>query len=638
MRVSAGVPLALAAVLSTPGPVAAQGLFRIRDYHGELGLHGSGTRELGSFRSFRSEQRARLFAQGTLGDSSVASFVLELAPGFSQSRGLGADAGIAAQDGRVLGFGTYLRLLPYGRLATFTVDVRRGVSTNQLAFAGERRVENRTLAVTLENRNPYLPFSLAYSTESRETDFISATGNRFGIRGTVHRSRFRASNSKTRLRAERRTWRDRISGVEQRTLEGSLDHRARWGKGSSLLTTLGFQRNRGDLASSQVGWSEQVHLQHTGAVWSNLGWRFRRSKLRGDVRSQRFANWAFSGQPRRNLSAGLSLALSSTRNSSSSTRSWAVSPRAGLGIRLPLRASLRLNGSVGYQRFHAEAIGDPVVFVVDEPHVVDETERIRLENLSVETMSVSVRNPSGSIRYDRGLDYELIEQPPFLDLVALPGGRITVGDTLLVSYRFLGDPTSDGTTVSTSYGAVLRVSAFQFHYRRSLRKPRGSTEGGPESLAFGFRDDVQFGVSFFFHTPLGTLTGTAEHSTLELARFRTVSTTFRTSLRNTISPTMWATVGATANRSRGRGTDQSVVQGTSTVQWVPGRGWTLRGTLGGWWWSRADGTRTYLIGGGLDAAWRVGLLEISARYSGNIWRDGSDRSREIISLGVVRRF
>jgi hypothetical protein len=255
-----------------------------------------------------------------------------------------------------------------------------------------------------------------------------------------------------------------------------------------------------------------------------------------------------------------------------------------------------------------------------------------LENPAVEAASVTVASSDRSRIFAVGVDFLLVESPPFLDVVVPPGGRIATGDTLLVNYRYRPFPETSDLSLLAAYGANLSFPLIRIYYRRSLRNGADDemnvqTTGTVGLASVRDRDDQVLGVGITRPTPVGTLDIIAERRQFEFGTaFGTTSHSIRGTLGVGLPGNAHGAIGANLNHTKGTdGLVQQVVSVTSSATWIPLPGLRLDGSLVAWKWTQ-NGRRRKTIGGVLDAEWRIGHTSVVLQYSRNQWEDENRRS------------
>jgi hypothetical protein len=107
--------------------------------------------------------------------------------------------------------------------------------------------------------------------------------------------------------------------------------------------------------------------------------------------------------------------------------------------------------------------------VIDEPHVLIDTEVTLLDNQNVDVSTIVVTDITRTIVYVENVDYEIFPRDTFTQIRRIPGGGIADGQTVLVSYTYF--TSFDDSIFSQSYGVSLELwSALTLFYRFSHAK------------------------------------------------------------------------------------------------------------------------------------------------------------------------
>lgn len=213
-----------------------------------------------------------------------------------------------------------------------------------------------------------------------------------------------------------------------------------------------------------------------------------------------------------------------------------------------------------------------------------------------------------------------------------------MGDTLLVDYRYRGDPQARGHSLGATLGATLSLPHVRLYQRRSLRRPGDVVPAGDLPARYGRRDEAIIGITTTLRTPLGALNGTGEWNRLEIPGYYPTTTSLNLTLRTVLAWGGQAALGIAGSRSDGTAGLQEVVRPAISVGASPLPGLRVKRDLGAWRWARAGAPASYVVGGGVDVLWNVGLTEFAIRYSRNWWGAEMLRARDFLSVSAVRTF
>lgn len=126
---------------------------------------------------------------------------------------------------------------------------------------------------------------------------------------------------------------------------------------------------------------------------------------------------------------------------------------------------LTLNTNFDYKVTDREG-GDVWILVSNEPHVLRNGEVTLLENNNVDLDSIVVTDASSSIVYVEDIDYTVELLGSSVRISRIPFGSIANGQLVLVTYRYLTDPSFDDAVFRQSYGTQLNLwNALSLSYR-----------------------------------------------------------------------------------------------------------------------------------------------------------------------------
>jgi hypothetical protein len=425
-------------------------------------------------------------------------------------------------------------------------------------------------------------------------------------------------------------------------------------EGSSSRSTIRFVQGTrsasGDIILSGAGdykhasWAERLRLQHTSRIGSD--YVFRKSWGRSGERAtgEQFISVAARARISSLFNATVPFTSRSTSGDGGSVNFLTLLPRVVFGTTLSQGASLSASASIGYERRRSDPSGDGWANVVDERYVVGPAGRIPLRNPWVDEMSVSVMDAGRSVVYDAGVDYWLAAWPPARDIVIPPTGRITAGDTLLISYRYQAFPDAQSDALRTDYGATLRIRGLRLYFRRSLSVAGGEDSGVTNQVpTAGFflddRDDQVLGISFGKAIGFGDMEILAQRQQFEHTAYRSTAYELRSSLGVDFREGIHGAFGGgVSHATNSVGRIDRMLSLTSAMTWVPTPTLRLAGTLGVWRWAQNE-RESKTVGGGLNVEWNAGLTSVELRLSLNKWDNAGKRSSNSrLSTFVSRSF
>ena len=132
----------------------------------------------------------------------------------------------------------------------------------------------------------------------------------------------------------------------------------------------------------------------------------------------------------------------------------------------------RLNLGYRYYRHRYDMNSAPVaVRVTMEEHILSDAMIVLLYRPYVVTSSVIVRDVTGTVIYQQGLDYIIIPRDNFIELQRIPGGLIAESQAVYVDYSALqpGDYSYDANNHAVSASLVLFERLIEIYYRGSFQ-------------------------------------------------------------------------------------------------------------------------------------------------------------------------
>lgn len=643
---------AAAGLVGLAFPAVGQTRLEVRSLGGELGF------EFGSIWLTRPQQTdaARRdywewFEVGLSGaalDDRFLEFRARLRPTLRQSRAAGP-LQFGDEDANQTGFDTGVDLLPAQPLSASFRAVRSRYTLRRESGL-DTRARLTDVSGALRFRNPYLPASVTYISRSQDEYWRSGATDPVSRTLALQTARLSAENRKTAVLLEHNALAERnTAGDEARANRFALDrgqlrHRLTWGKASALTSLADYLRQTGTVAFRRIAWSEEAHLQHTRTTASDLAWRLGWLTTPTTAVQDRVLRGSLGGEVLPSLPVRFTALSQSTQYRGGREHLTELRPGADYRTELPLGVALTAAAFVGYERYSLEPTADGWVTVAREEHLLGPSGRFLLDNPSVDAASVTLTSWDATLGYVVGLDYELVELQPFLEVVALPGGRIAIGDSVVASYRYQVVPASRTDAVTGSYSVGLTIKGLQVYHRQTVRNARGN--GATSSIApaqpVGYRlsdlNQTVVGVRLLARTAGGLLDVGAERTALRLGGYNLTSSQARGAFTLGLAQTVRWGIGGTASSSNGTGGMLRMLSSNSTLGWTPIRSLQLRATLDFWRWTQEGRRQSRFAGGGLEARWQAGLTRVELRYDHRSWRDATDRLDDLLTVRLVRNF
>ncbi len=627
-----GVVLAGCVLLAAVPRAQAQRVW-LSDAHVGLNFDGSwldyqlsaGERRLG-FREYASFELT-----GDVIDRRIFGFRASVRPAFAQRSSATVTQTI---DTRQFGFDANVNVLA-AKPVSLTFSATRTQGTTSGEFGTLSDFLTAQLRGRLAWRNRYLPVSLEYNQQSRDNSWRPATQNVIiRLNELVRTLRLSARNSKTGLLLERVVLDDRAGERDFTAYRATVDHALRWGKGSSLSSSLQYLDRAGTFPFERFAWAERLHIQHTQKLSTNYRYRFLDLETVGSSLTGRSASASFTYRILPTLSVGAQAFRQSSSFQTGRQVNYGAGPNVGFALDLPLGMRFSSGFSVGFERLNREA-EDGFASAVGEQHIIDDSERFFLDNPNPDASTVVVSSADRTVIFLAEADYRLVDIDALIEIQILPGSRIAIGDTVLVDYRYLVTPTDRHSYLLASYNSQLSIAGLQLFLYRTLRD--GQILEGP-GLGFAESDDSRIGLRWRRSARATTLELLAERRDYEVTDFRSISYLMRGAFSRALGERVNVALTASGSRSTAQQQRITLVSTNLVLRWIPASTLRLQTQIGTWHWTQQGAASERFIGGGVTAEWRIGLVDAVARYDHNRWRIEFSRVENRLSVQLVRRF
>lgn len=470
-----------------------------------------GTGELGGSADFRSRQTSLATAAlrdqefrwwiqipvaGSVLSPSLLSFRAAIRPTWQRR----LQAGVPDLRSRQLDYSGAVDLLARSPIS-FSVAAGRSSGVTSGGFGGDRSFRRGTLSATAGWRFQPLPLqATAWRTDTRD-DWRSGPDGapiRTGYRAKGFR--VSAANTKTALILTRTLNDDLFGTADYAAWAASASHTGRWGKGSRLITRWELERQAGIPSFQRRLWSEQLHLQHTNSVatdlhfqrsWNRLGTTGSRATTVSGAIATRLQPW---------LSTGISSTYSTAASGSARERTTLLTPRVGLDLRVG-SVVLHAGMSTGWERRRASG-ETQVLTVVDESHTVAGARAFSLGREQVDPATIVVRTRDQGFELLQDVDYVVVLLGPIVRLEFPVGSRVEDGTVVLVSYRYRVEGPLGSDAWRWDYEVSLLRNGLSLRHQRSLRRDArddplplegGSPEYDDRQTRAAYRRDTRVG-------------------------------------------------------------------------------------------------------------------------------------------------
>ncbi len=628
--------LATPATLLPINSVCGQGITILRP-SGELGLAFDGLwstnpTKVGGYRTFR--EWFRLDLAGSVYDPRLVNFSFDLRPYRAQRLYRGEPA---SPNGGEAGLGFRARINALSAApVSLSLAAFRSSDNNRGRFGSEIDYTSAGWGALISYRNPYLPLQLEFADRSRELIRRPRPGQLFSEDDVVRTWRLSARNRKTRIRLEHYTRDDQIFDRDFATNRADLGHLFRWGKGSRITSNFNYLDRTGYAPYNRLSWQQAVHLQHTWDVSSDIGYRLLSLRTPGG-RNESWA-WNVDETYRARHNLDLRAEFFGSRQRFDFGRESYYRVRPGLAYSESLPWQLHFSGalSFAYEWHDRETSAAGTVPVADERHVIDVSGRFTLNEWYVDESTVLVTSVDQVTLYEEGLDYRVVASEPITEILTLPGGRLALGDTVSVDYRYQVLPDAQANATVLDYNLRLQRGALSVYHRRSVQDPLDGAELESILLVRGF-DIMAAGIGYSPRLGRGSLSLLAEYRRNQARTYDFSNYALRAMVNLMLRPDVRWLFGGRTDFRRGGSTDFDLYEAESSVYWQLMPRLQAMAGLALWHWTQ-DGRRERFMGGSLGADWRAGMLIMRLRYDGGRWRDGYDRTESRLYLVAAREF
>lgn len=430
--------------------------------------------------------------------------------------------------------------------------------------------------------NDYIPVTFRYKDWKYKHNFRSGLTDRETRRDEHGRKlSLKAQSSKMTLSAGFTDLDDRRPDTNNdfQTVSLGFFHRFHWGTGSRLQSSVTYNDRRGFNPLELFRWEETAQIQHGEHFRSNTRISFQSQSGRTETDSTN-GMFALSHHLYTNLTTTFTAQATSWSSPVVKQKDW----RTGLDVRyrksdlMGVNVNLGLGGYLG--RVDRESRGG-FNEVIDEPHIVPVSGEVLLDRRFVIQSTVVVTDSSGTLVYEEGFDYELLSlSDEFTQLRVIPGGRISTGETILVSYLALNQPSSKYDTAAQNYSLFLGWKGFTFSFLYNILK--NDLISGSDSA---FLDEVkQSNVSLAYSRDFerGSLTLSADRRQVESDNLETLNYTFDQSLVYILTDRTRMRVSLTQSLNETDGRRQDLYQAHLSLIWKASRGFEVEPILRVW--------------------------------------------------------
>jgi len=411
-----------------------------------------------------------LTQKGYILDPGIAQFLLDIEPVYIGGR-IKSNTAKDDRNGNFLSYLIQLNLLR-GTPGPFSFDLSamRSSNLNTLALGSRFENEIELNSVSGQWRNSAFPMQFIYSQRSLKQEFTSSESSIISERDELLKTfTIKGRSSKMDLLLERQSMDDRVITRNQdyELDRATLNHKFMWGRNSQLRSRWFYFNRTGFNFNKRLTIVETADIQHTDTIFSRSIYSFN-SVAQTLETNEHTLESTLTHQLYSNLTTSARVFGSSlTSNNLDQTR-WRTELEGQYQKqKLFFGANVYAGLAVSYQETDRNS-SFGLAEVIDEAHVVTLGGMIILNRRFIVSATILVTSADGTLVFTEGADYIVFDVTDDLtQLQVVPGGRISTGDTILVSYKLQVLPSQEFSTTFTRIRLGFNLGWMNFsHYSR----------------------------------------------------------------------------------------------------------------------------------------------------------------------------
>jgi hypothetical protein len=445
-----------------------------------------------TFRDTEWRAGVRLGQKGYILDPGIAWFMLDFEPVYIGGQ-IKSNTSKDDRNGHFLSYALQLDLLrgtpgPFG----FNLSASQNSNVNSLTLGSRSENKIRLYSASANWRNTAFPMQFSYRERLFKQEFSSGQRGIISERDELLKTlTAKGRSSKMDLLLEHQSMDDRII---TRNNDYDLDrvifnHRYPWGSNSRLLSRMNYFDRTGFNGNRRLSIVETAFIQHTENVFSRSIYSFNSVK-RFVKTDEHTLESELSHQLYNNLFTSARLFGSSLNSDNLDETRWRTELRGDYNKQdLLFGGAVNAGLTVSYQETDRDS-SFGLVEVIDEPHVVTLGGMIILNQRFIISATTIVTNSDGTLVYTEGIDYLVFALPEDLtQLQVIPGGRISIDETILVSYKAQALPSQKFSTTFTKFNLGFNLGWMSF-YHYGYNSDDKLLSGAGESFLTDYRDKI----------------------------------------------------------------------------------------------------------------------------------------------------
>lgn len=578
-------------------------------------------------------EKVEFLQSGYVINPKIVNFSVAFAPTFSQQKlGNGADAA-----GTVFDYDINLHVLA-GAVSPvyFEADAARytGTFSSNLGTRTDSARENRS--VNARWKLTALPMRLSYREDLSEQTIRTRSGSTPRYRNEFQRSiQWQAQNSKLNMKVEKRWFDDRVTDNDYESLQESVTHVLRWGKGSRLRTRHEYHRREGSRSFTRQTFSQAASLQHWVNLRSDIDYNFNSMTL-DEVTKTRDGSYRLTYQSTENSNAILTARGREREFATGSEKFY------GGGLGLTYRRDVFLNGrlKLGFDgsSMQTDRQSNGTTYeTLDVSYTVPATLLVLLNTRAIDTGSVFITDLAASQVFLEGVDYIIRAlSGDRTELQILTTGLIGAGDTILISYSAAAQPSAEFNTGSVRVDISLDFNWLNFYH--SSRFTEETLQSGSFGVGQNDLRDQTTGAELKWSKAWFGTSWRAEARSYESGEFSTESVLFTETAKADLPSRIKLVLSASqiSSVSDGRKTDLS--QWDVNLSGKPLSGMLVKPYVGSWKRREDFGQDEERLAAGVNFSWRLRAFKLDLDLSHQEHVIGEfDRTEQRLDVRIIRR-
>ncbi len=561
----------------------------------------------------------------------LVTYNLRLSPEWEQLR-MHSDNELENESkNAVLAYFAQMTLLPY-KPYTFDLYAGRSRSTFTTTFAEKSKAENDSYGATVNLKYNILPTMFKYRhDESTQTGFFSSENESNKYNLVVNHDKFLGESELSVSYSDVSTSFRNITN-ETESLSAIFRNDYSFNTDVKLASRQNYSSSKaGGFTTSRFSLSEALDWKHKKDLKTHYSLRYAKTDFETFSDESTELGFDLSTRLFEKLAASYFISGASSKSAGLEVRNYGTGLGLGYSKEIP-QGKLNISTSHSYN-MSASDVESELDLIRDESVILTTGPGTELLRKNIVIDSIEVTDASGTITYNKDVDYSVRKIGSRTLISRVSGSVIGDGDTVLVDYTNLTNATYDFSTFSESYTidltlwSALRLS---YGYSHSVQRFLAGTE--PDNL----QDDSS-------HSARAELSWKWSRTTVDyqyMDRSDLPSESLKISETFTFTPhrTVFFSLSGSYGKSRFIETDEinRIYKVTSRLQWFPRR--SINYSVDGFF-TEQDGEIVKTRETGISSQLRlsIGIFDVSAeyRFGNSLDREsGEERTNNLILFKI----